>query len=99
MSTFPKSSPSESSDLDLVLIDRNNLYRDAVEHQIKLASTCLALSARDDDRRFQKIRRREETRRTGLDRLSYADGVRFVQQHSDDGRRIYDHQPGSPCSS
>jgi hypothetical protein len=63
MSTFPKSSPSESSDLDLVLIDRKNLYRGAVEHQIKLAfpASPFRLSMTiDASRKFAAERRRGE---------------------------------------
>ena len=91
MSTFAKSPPCEPSDLGLVLVHRDNLDGGAVEQQIKLAPARLSLSAFDYDRRFQKIRRRQETQGAGLDRLGNTDGVRFVQQHGDDRRGIDDH--------
>jgi hypothetical protein len=58
MATFSEASPDEPSDFDLVLIHRNNLYRSAIEQQIKFALTRLALSALDHHRRFEQIRRR-----------------------------------------
>jgi len=58
MSAFPEASPGEPSDLDLVLIHRNNLYARTVEQQIELAPTCLSLSTLDYHRRFQQIGRR-----------------------------------------
>jgi hypothetical protein len=40
MPTLPKGPPGKPGDLRLVLIDRNNLDRGALERHVQLAATC-----------------------------------------------------------
>jgi len=99
MSAFAKASPSSASDLGLVWVKRDNFDIGAIEQQIELAPTCLALAALDHDRGFQEICRRKQALRTGLDRLGDVGRINLVQQHGNDRRTIDNHQRGSPCWS
>lgn len=92
-------SPSAAGNLNLVGGHGDGVHGGAVQEQVQLSASGLTPTGLDHQRSLQQGRCRHEADRIGLDGLSKATTLRFVEQHRDDRRRVENHQRGSPASS